>query len=145
MATRQVLEHNAFTSGAGRVRELLIQVGKVSIKARLLNTPTANQIWKALPIYAKAQTWGQEVYFGTPVASPREPDARTIVEPGEIAFWPEGEAIAIGFGATPISKNGEIRLASPCNIWAEAVDDVGSLLKVHAGDDIAVVAASTGA
>lgn len=121
------------------MRELVIQVGGVSIRARLLDTPTANEIWDALPIYATAQTWGHEVYFSTPVASAREPDARDVVEPGEIAFWPDGDAIAIGFGATPISKEGEIRLASPCNVWAMALDDVSALRGVHAGADIAVV------
>ncbi|MCH9765773.1 MAG: hypothetical protein K0U34_07260 [Alphaproteobacteria bacterium] len=123
----------------GSVRELLIQAGNVSIRARLLDTPTADEIWKALPIYATAQTWGCEVYFSTPVASAREPDARDVVTPGEIVFWPDGDAIAIGFGATPVSRNGEIRLASPCNVWAQALDDVRSLLEVHAGEEISVV------
>lgn len=123
------------------VRELLITVGGVSIRARLLDTPTANQIWNALPIRAKAQTWGNEVYFSTSVSSAPEPDARDVVSAGEIAYWPDGDAIAIGFGATPISRDGEIRLASPCNVWAEALDDVRSLLAVHAGEEISVVQA----
>lgn len=127
------------------MRELVIQIGQVSIRARLLNTPTANEIWNALPFNAKAQTWGREVYFNIPVASAREPDARDVVEPGEIAFWPDGDAIAIGFGATPISKNGEIRLASPCNVWAEALDDVAALLDVHAGEQISVMHAEASA
>lgn len=120
----------------------MITVGHVAIRARVLNTPTADQIWNALPIRAKAQTWGQEVYFRAPVATGLEPGAKDVVEAGEIAFWPDGDAIAIGFGATPISRNGEIRLASPCNIWAEALDDVRSLLKVHAGAEISVEAAT---
>lgn len=119
-------------------RELTIQIGDVAIRARLLDTPTADAVWGALPIYAKAQTWGQEVYFNIPVESAREADARDVVEPGDIAFWPDGDAIAIGFGATPISRNGEIRLASPCNVWAKAIDDVRALLHVHAGEHIAV-------
>ncbi len=127
------------------MRDVLIQVGTVSIKARLRETATADKIWQALPLNAAAQTWGEEVYFFTSITSAREADAREVVEAGEIAFWPEGQAIAIGFGPTPISHNDEIRLASPCNIWADAVDDVRSLHGVLAGTDIAIVPVPTGA
>ncbi len=127
------------------MREVLFRVGDVEIKARLADTPTANKIWNALPLSATVQTWGAEIYFDTPVTSEREPNARDVVKPGEIAYWPDGNAIAIGFGPTPISKNGEIRLASPCNIWAETIDDVRVLLKIHAGENIVVVPVPTAA
>lgn len=119
-------------------REVLIQAGDVAIRARLLDTPTANQIWQALPIYAAAQTWGREVYFKTPVITEREPEAREVVQAGEIVYWPDGESIAIGFGPTPISRRGEIRLASPSNVWAMALDDVSRLKSVYAGASITV-------
>ena len=55
------------------MREVVIRAGEVTVRARLLDTPTAERIWAALPIYGSAQTWGAEVYFQAPVSSKREP------------------------------------------------------------------------
>jgi len=124
------------------MREVLIRSGEVAIRARLLNTPTADRIWEILPIHADARTWGEEIYFLAPVTNPAEPDAKEVIEAGEIAFWPEGGAITIGFGPTPISRKGEIRLVSPCNVWAHALDDVRQLRSVHPGENITIEADS---
>jgi uncharacterized protein len=110
----------------------------VTIEAELLDTPTANAILAALPITCRALTWGEEVYFDVPVEVAREQAARAIVTPGEIAYWPDGPAIAIGFGRTPISRGDETRLASPCNVFARALDDVKTLAAVKAGTKVKV-------
>jgi hypothetical protein len=112
--------------------------GTLTLDAELLDTPTAQAIAAALPLASSAMTWGEEVYFEVPVKLKREADARAVVVPGEIAYWPEGHCIAIGFGRTPISEGDETRLASPCNIFAKAVTDVKVLKTVKAGTRIKV-------
>jgi hypothetical protein len=120
------------------MRQLKMTIGPVVITATLLDTPTAAAIYQSLPFTSTAQRWGEEVYFSTPVQVAREPDAKDVVEAGELAFWVEGDAIAIGFGRTPISRGDEIRLAAATNIWGRAVEDVRRLATVAAGAPIKV-------
>ena len=110
----------------------------VTLEAELLDTPTAKAILAALPVTSSALTWGEEVYFDVPIEVAREKAARAIVTPGEIAYWPDGPAIAIGFGRTPISQGDETRLASPCNVFARALGDVKMLGVVKAGTKVKV-------
>ncbi len=120
------------------MRKLKITAGSVTIQAELLDTPTADAIYERSPFESRAMIWGDEVYFSTPVRVQREADARDLIEAGELAFWVEGDAIAIGFGRTPVSTGKEIRLASPTNIWAKTGDDVTVLSVVENGDVVRV-------
>jgi hypothetical protein len=120
------------------VFKIHLSLGSVSLHAVLLDTPTALAIFHALPIHSRARTWGEEVYFETPVQAELEPGARDVVEPGELAYWVEGHAIAIGYGRTPASRGDEIRLAAPTNIWGRILGDVTALRAVKDGDAVSV-------
>jgi len=118
--------------------KIRLTIDGVVLSAELRDTPTANAILEALPLKSSTQTWGDEVYFEVPVSAPLEDDAKDVVEPGEIAFWTQGNCIAIGYGRTPISQGDEIRLAAPTNIWADAIEDVKQLKGVRAGAGITI-------
>ncbi|MGB3719963.1 MAG: hypothetical protein DIU63_06325 [Proteobacteria bacterium] len=120
-------------------RYVLIRAGAVAITARLRDTPTADRIWLALPIFSTAQVWGQgEVFFETPVESGRERTARMIARPGEIIFAPDRDVIGIPFAPGPTSRAGELRLWSASNIWAEALGDVSVFRAVRPGERVEV-------
>jgi hypothetical protein len=120
------------------MRKLRMTIGTVVLEAELNNTVTADALFKAAPFESSANTWGDEVYFSTPAQVGEEPEARTVMQPGELAYWPPGHAIAIGFGPTPASRGNEIRLASPCNVWGTAVGDVKQLKAIRPGAEIKV-------
>jgi uncharacterized protein len=120
------------------MRRIRFDFGTLTLDAELLDTPTARAVAAALPISSSALTWGEEVYFEIPVKATVEKDARAVVTPGEVAYWPSGHAIALGFGRTPISRADETRLASPCNIFAKAIGNVKALAKVKAGAKVNV-------
>ena len=112
--------------------------GALTLEAELLDTPTAKAIAAALPLASSVLTCGEEVYFDVPVNVAREPEARAVIVPGEIVYWPQGRAVAIGFGRTPISKGNETRLASPCNVFAKALGSVKTMGKVKTGSKVEV-------
>ena len=122
------------------MQRIRFDFGTLALEAELLDTPTARALAAALPLTGSALTWGEEVYFEVPVKLKREADARAVVTPGEIAYWPEGHCIALGFGRTPISQREETRLAAPCNVFARALSDVKALARVKAGSRVEVTA-----
>ena len=119
---------------------LRISAGDVVMEAALAATPTAHAVWGALPLAARARRWGEEVHFEIPVALDAEPDAQETVNLGDVAYRPEGRAFCIFFGPTPAGEAGEIRAASPVNVFGRLLGDPREFRSVRSGSKIAVEA-----
>jgi len=115
---------------------LRFKSGKLEVE--LFDTPTARALLEALPFESRAQTWGEEVYFATPVKAKLEKDARQVVDPGTVCFWTEGDAIALPYGRTPISTDERPKLASRCNVLGSIVGDPKRLAAVKGGETVRV-------
>jgi len=120
---------------------LRIEAGAVAFEVELGDSPTARALVAAAPFEARAQTWGEEVYFSTPVSAKLEPGAQQVVAPGTVCFWTEGDALALPWGRTPISTDDKPRLANPCNVLGRLCSDPRILSGVKAGTKIKVTPA----
>jgi hypothetical protein len=121
-------------------RTIRITAGEVSAQAQLNDSRTAGAVWDALPIQAKAQTWGDEIYFAIGLTLAEE-SPRDIVEQGDLGYWPPGQAFCIFFGKTPASRGDEIRPASPVNVLGRIVGDAKTFKKVRAGAPVTIARA----
>jgi len=101
------------------------------------NPRTVEAIWDALPIAAKANRWGEEIYFGIPVEI-REENSQQDVEIGDLAYWPPESAFCIFFGRTPVSKGDKPRAYSPVNVLGRIIGDAKVFMKVRDGDPIRI-------
>ncbi|MFB3884106.1 MAG: cyclophilin-like fold protein [Thermodesulfobacteriota bacterium] len=117
-------------------KKIRILVNDLNVEAELNESRTAQLIWEALPIEARANTWGEEIYFGIPVKTGLEEGAREVVSAGELGYWPTGHAFCIFFGPTPASRGDEIRAASAVNIIGKASGDPKIFRKGKDGDKI---------
>lgn len=104
---------------AKRVRIITDATGPVEAEITEDKNPkTARAVWEKLPIEARVATWGDEIYFPIPVKMGEENPQETV----ELVIWgtgPPRNSFCMFFGRTPVSRGGEIRPASPVNIFGE--------------------------
>ena len=120
-------------------KKIRITAGTVTVQAELNDGKTAAAIAAALPIQARGQTWGDEIYFDIGLTLAAEAP-REVVEMGDLGYWPPGQAFCIFFGPTPMSRGDEIRPASPVNVVGRVVGDPRSLKSVRSGARVTIEA-----
>jgi hypothetical protein len=114
-----------------------IKAGQIEVTAEFNDSNTAQAIWDALPIKARGNRWGDEIYFSIPVALGEE-NAQAVVDVGDLAYWPAGNGFCIFFGPTPMSSGPEPVPASPCNVFGKVIDDATVLKQVPSGAEIII-------
>lgn len=122
-------------------KTIKITAGQIQVEAELNDGPTAQLIFEALPIKAKGNRWGGEIYFSIPVQAGLETDSRDVLDAGELGYWPTGQAFCIFFGSTPASAADEIRAASAVNIIGKVNSDLSQLPDVPDGVDVLIESA----
>lgn len=118
-------------------KAIRITAGSVVQTATLNESACAQKIWDALPLRARANTWGDEIYFGIPVECGAE-SPKTTVELGEVGYWPDGSCFCIFFGPTPMSRGDEIRPASAVEVFGKLDGDPKEFKKVASGESVVV-------
>ena len=114
-----------------------VRAGAVEVQAELNDTRTAKALFRTLPIKARANTWGDEIYFDVPLNTEIE-DGKQVVEMGDVAYWPDGPSLCLFFGRTPASRGDDIRAASPVTILGRIIGDPKVLRLVRSGGEITV-------
>jgi hypothetical protein len=107
----------------------------ITIELDDINSPkTCASFIKSLPFSVSAHIWGEEIYTDeSPITQPEE-NAKDLVELNDVAYWPNGRAICLFFGPTPIGKKGEIKPYSPVNIIGKITNpDKTILSKINEG------------
>jgi hypothetical protein len=119
------------------VRHIAVVAGQITVEAELNETQTAGAVWDGLPIDGLADTWGDEIYFSTPIVLGLEA-GQEVVERGDLGYWPPGKAICVFFGPTPASRGDEIRPASPVTVFGRVIGDATVLRAVKDGTPVSV-------
>ncbi|MGC8777672.1 MAG: cyclophilin-like fold protein [Candidatus Caldatribacteriaceae bacterium] len=123
----------------GQKIRFLFPQSSIEVEAELKESELGKKIVALLPLEARVNTWGQEIYFPIPLRSdiifPQE-----LVKKGDIGYWPDGACLCLFFGPTPVSVNSEeIRPASDVEVVGQILGDVAVLEQISPGNVVKIV------
>ncbi|MDI9548153.1 MAG: cyclophilin-like fold protein [Chloroflexota bacterium] len=110
-----------------------LEVDGRKLEAELNDTDTAQVVLAAIPLEARVNVWGDEIYFGIPVALDESATAQAEVAVGALGYWPPGNAFCIFYGPTPVSPGAAPRAYSPVNVFGQIDGDATVLRGVRNG------------
>lgn len=90
---------------------------------------TSWKIFESLPLEREINVWGGEFFFSVPVKAELE-NGKKVMEVGEVAFWPEGNALCFFFGPTPVSKTKSPEAYSPVTPVGRVLGNIEALAEL---------------
>jgi hypothetical protein len=107
-----------------------VKIGTLELSAELNDSQTARKLLSLLPVELNMSRWGDEYYGDCGIKTALSQDSRDIMEVGELAVWPAGNALCIFFGPTPASRGNEPRAVSPVIPVGRLLDSPDALKKL---------------
>ncbi|MCL5772546.1 MAG: cyclophilin-like fold protein [Actinobacteria bacterium] len=109
------------------------------IEATLNDTKTAKKLLKILPVKSEINLWGNEIYFEIPMEADLE-NGKELMDIGNIAFWPSGNAFCIFFGPTPAGDGTQPRAISPVTVIGKITGEnwIDKIKKIKSEDIIEI-------
>ncbi len=115
-----------------------LEVDGRRLEAVLNDTETAQAVLAALPLEARINVWGDEIFFDIPVTLDEDAGAKADVDVGALAYWPPGNAFCVFYGPTPVSSDAAPRAYSPVKVFGRIDGDATILRGVRNGAMIRV-------
>ena len=103
------------------MKKIWIKIGDISLLAEVYKSSTADKFFSLLPMEIEMARWGDEYYGDCGIDVDLDNNAKEVMEIGELAIWPIGQAFCIFFGPTPVST-GDVPIA------ASLVNPIGKIL-----------------
>ena len=116
--------------------DIKIIVGATELEAEIYDTELGGKISGMLPLEARPNRWGDEIYFGIPLDHSLQ-NEQEEVEVGELAFWPPGKGFCIFYGPTPASEGNTPKAASEVEVFGRVRADA-TVLKKESGNSVRV-------
>lgn len=118
--------------------QLTVRGKEANIVIELNDSATAREFEKQVPFEGRAQLWGDEIYFSSPVDAETGPGDQALVEVGDVAYWPPGKAICLFFGPTPASTDDRPAAASAVTVVGRIVRGLDDCRRVASGETLVV-------
>ena len=99
---------------------------------------TVKAILEKLPIEVMINRWGDELYTEPMAVKVGTENAKSTEKVKDVAYWPQGNALCLFFGPTPISEGNEIKPYSAVNVVGRIVSKENVARKINNSTEVII-------